>query len=321
MKAIAAAFTALTVTSATSYRWCDQTYTVDVGELTASIARCLYDGFSTVGGPQPTRHRATAGTAGRLSEVLDDANRGRGGFDSGWTVRGHDDTILIVERAGLHMWVEATDARFPYDADTQAVGQPVAVRRPAGSRWLTPGFYTAFGDQDLRQLDQAPLDRFYVHVGAADAVEFVRVATARLNRAALVFTLKVVDDPDGYDRCDTATVYARRTDRTPMTAQVMAIAARFGDRLEPAVPALTRQLARGVAFAEDPGDGRSFGQQRCALIAQAAVAAFAAGASSLEERLLIAQDLFLAAGVSPAEPWRHATQPLPIDVEGGVPCR
>jgi hypothetical protein len=80
------------------------------------------------------------------------------------------------------------------------------------------------------------------------------------------------------------------------------------------VPPLTRVLGRGVAVAEDPGDGRSFGESRCAAVA-------AGIATLLPDRLAddddaVAEALgasLAAAGISPSRPYRAEASPAPDD--------
>ena len=43
----------------------------------------------------------------------------------------------------------------------------------------------------------------------------------------------------------------------------------LAEHLRPDTPLFTKQLAPGLGFAEDPGDGGSFGMHRCRLLAEA----------------------------------------------------
>jgi hypothetical protein len=53
--------------------------------------------------------------------------------------------------------------------------------------------------------------------------------------------------------------------------------------LRPDVPPLTKELARGLSLAEDPGDGLSFGESRCAALARALDHPVPAAGGSLPE--------------------------------------
>lgn len=67
------------------------------------------------------------------------------------------------------------------------------------------------------------------------------------------------------------------------------------------VPALTLKVARGVTLAQNPGDGRGFGEHRCALIAEAVLGSLHRPHHERVRRTLRA---FAAAQVDPDHPYR-----------------
>ena len=96
---------------------------------------------------------------------------------------------------------------------------------------------------------------------------------------------------------------ARRSPRTapPCCASVDSLR----PHLAPAVPALTLPLAPGVALAEDRADGdESFGERRCALLAEAIVRAHEEGRRATAERLDAVAAAFAVAGVELDAPYR-----------------
>ncbi|MBV9788848.1 MAG: hypothetical protein JOZ51_11775, partial [Chloroflexi bacterium] len=56
-------------------------------------------------------------------------------------------------------------------------------------------------------------------------------------------------------------------------------------RLQPHTPLFTRQLAPGLAFAEEPGTGESFGMFCCRLVAEGIWHAYLQGTQSISSRL------------------------------------
>jgi hypothetical protein len=76
--------------------------------------------------------------------------------------------------------------------------------------------------------------------------------------------------------------------------------------LEPGTPALTKKLAPGLALAEDPGRGESFGLTRCQTIAEGIVRAYERGRESLEERQATVEEALAEAGVDPAAPYLNS---------------
>src|SRR5439155_9286866 len=135
-----------------------------------------------------------------------------------------------------------------------------------------------------------------------------------LNAAQLPFRAKVVDEPGGFDRCDAALLVFERRDRQRAVTEAIGIRSALADVLEPQTPALTRPLAPGLGFAEDPDGVESFGTQRCELIAQAVVTASELGVADLPGRLELVRERFAAAGASLEAPHLGPDSPGDLDV-------
>jgi hypothetical protein len=71
-------------------------------------------------------------------------------------------------------------------------------------------------------------------------------------------------------------------------------------------PMFTRRLAAGLAVAEDPGDGRSFGQHRCQLVAEGIVRAFAATKMTSDQLTRAIAARFAEEGLAIERPWLSA---------------
>ena len=76
--------------------------------------------------------------------------------------------------------------------------------------------------------------------------------------------------------------------------------------LKPSVPALTKRLAAGVGLAEDPGNGFSFGEHRCRVIADALIQAQEQGKSSLDDRIQVVLDVLQREGIRSDAPYLNA---------------
>jgi hypothetical protein len=187
----------------------------------------------------------------------------------------------VVTGSGLRVRVRAADCRV--------AGAAASLRLPKELPALSPGFWFAVGDAPVERFDV----RVYWNVTAAGAPALVEAITSRLNRAEIPYRLKVADHPFRFDRCDAAVLYldadAFRSARTTLRELAS------GARLEPAIPALTLELAPGVGLAEDDG-GESFGARRCALIADAVVEG--------RGRLDAVAERFAAEGVDIDAPYR-----------------
>lgn len=265
--------------------------------LVERIGLRLYIDFFAVGAPRPSQDRTARGGR-RMAEQLAGANGGIGSFDDGWTYRRRDGARHVVERNGLMLWVDDDDLRVAGAVANADPGDVVAVRWAKDAPIISPGFYMALGDHGFAAPRPQPLDRFYLNVPPAGAVTLMGQATSRLNGAGLPFRLKIVDDPDGYDRCDTAVLVVQRRDRDRAFDEVWGIHTAIAAHLRAGTPALAKRLAPGLAFAEDPGGGRSFGAHRCDLIAAAVVDAFERGIVGVHGRLEVVRRHFAAAGVS-----------------------
>jgi hypothetical protein len=110
-----------------------------------------------------------------------------------------------------------------------------------------------------------------------------------------------------------------RCDRSRAAAASVSISVALCDFLEPATPALTRRLAPGLAFAEDPGPDESYGAQRCRLLAEAAVTAHEHGILDPDGRLGVVRERFADVGASLDRP--HLERGSADDPDDLVPVR
>ena len=130
-----------------------------------------------------------------------------------------------------------------------------------------PSFLVAAGSVD------GDVASCFLHLQQGTAPDlFARVVTT-LDGYGLGFRAELAGDPEACRRTDAAVLTVRRDD-IPAVARV---ALRLGERapfaLAPSVPAFTRRIAPGVALADQPGPGTSFGRHRSRLIAAGLVAA------------------------------------------------
>ena len=126
----------------------------------------------------------------------------------------------------------------------------------------------------------------YFNISVAGAAALVSVCTRVLNRAGIPFDLKVVDDPDGFDRCDAAVLYLADRDFASARESLRTIVSTCCDHLHGEPPAFTKPLSRGVSVGEHrPTLGASFGTSRCRFVAEGVVAAYESGARDLPDRL------------------------------------
>jgi len=250
-----------------------------------------------------------------LTPALSAANPGRERWEPGWRVKQALSTGRVVaERHGA--------ARFLWPGEflaSDAPGTPpmpgvrVTVWRPRESATLQPGFYYVFGEGAWE--DEAPLLRLYWNVSPAGVPALTATLAATLNRWGVPFRYKCLSRRSLYPRTDSAVLYAARRS-WPLLRELAeqvhrARAAELGND----TPLFARRLARGLALAEDPGTGDSFGMHRCRLVAEGLWTAWRAGRRGTRERLAAVRDAFSRAGVSLDRPWMSAASPHRYDGE------
>ncbi|WP_022881670.1 T3SS effector HopA1 family protein [Gryllotalpicola ginsengisoli] len=183
-------------------------------------------------------------------------------------------------------------------------------RHPQWSRIV--GYFTVHGAARATRPPE-PTVRCYLNLLPEAAPRVFAAATAALEASALVFAGKLLDNPRNFGRPDAAVFYAGRRDAAALARTMLAMRADAPEAFGAEVPGFTREFAPGVAIADDPGAGVSFGLHRCRLVAEALIAA---GDGDPHERLGAIITTMLAAGVDPARP--HLGPGLPeFDLDGG----
>ena len=138
--------------------------------------------------------------------------------------------------------------------------------------------------------------------------------TTRLNRSELPFSIKVLDDPSRFTRCDAAVLYVEKETYLEVVDRLAEVYREVAHFLKPETPVFTKSLCTGVGLAEDPGRSESFGQHRCRLLAEGAVRCHEQGVRSLEMRLASCRRLLRGGGGFPrdAVPEPELSRRLPV---------
>lgn len=150
------------------------------------------------------------------------------------------------------------------------------------------GHYVLLG-RAIREARSGRQVRFYWNLAAQGAVTFVRELSARFARARIPFQAKLPVHPLGYARTDTGVLYLDDADVAASSDAVAAVYAALGAAVRSGAPLFALPIAPGLAFAESPQNGESFGMHRCSLVAEGLVRAHARGAAG-EERLAVMRE-------------------------------
>ncbi len=195
-------------------------------------------------------------------------------------------------RALLRGGYAHTDGSDRAGLPLQVGEQVLAVPRSGGVEsegwWRTWG-----GGWDPRK---APDDaiRIYFCPEVSQLPALVGCLTATLEQRGEPWLLKAAVQGQHLGRADAVVVYLRDK------AAFDDIVGCARTRVRPGTgPPLTVPLAPGVAWAEDPGDGRSFGESRCEIVAAALRRTNGGGSDAF---LRVTHELFLAEGLDPAAP-------------------
>jgi hypothetical protein len=277
--------------------------------LQAQLYRDFYSrGFA---GPstRETRGVLSGHDSARFLSDLEDSNAGKGHKDANWSVIDRQDQALVVEKDRLRIRVEADSGVVENDGE-----DGLTLLMPKGLLSISPGFYMALSDASFDDSGDADL-RIYWNLTPPGAVALMSAATTSLNRRNIAFRLKTLNEPAAYDRCDSGVLYVRRQDFPSLPLEDLY--ARVRDHLKSEVPAFTKPLAPGLALAEDPGGGQSFGLHRCSLVADGLVRAFEAGKQAAAGGLEFVLACFQEAGVSLEKPFLNAGSPDRYQFAGG----
>lgn len=128
------------------------------------------------------------------------------------------------------------------------------------------GWWRTWGD--AWQQDETPRDlsRVYLAPRRVELARLVHEITRVVPRVTDQWALKVATDPVALDRADAVVLYLPDRCREDVFEVLHSACV---EHVRNATPPFTEVLAPGIAWSEDPGDGRSFGEVRCAWLAEA----------------------------------------------------
>lgn len=247
-------------------------------------------------------------SADGLVESLSSANLSREKWDRGWQIyQLLPSGQIMVFKNGLFRAIWPGEFIF-HDSfgKSPQPGMLVSVYFPKESRTIQPGFYFVFGSTVGDQLDDYNIFRLYWNVTSEGAPVLVEALSRALNRYQIPFRYKCPDQRAFYYRVDTGILYVSKR-FLRITAHVVAeIYPALREYMESETPLFTKELAPGLAAADDPGGQESFGISRCRMLAQGLYNAYAQGRTSVGERLEAVAQEFTKNGVSLDQPYLNA---------------
>ncbi|HEX2462066.1 MAG TPA: lanthionine synthetase LanC family protein [Vicinamibacterales bacterium] len=278
------------------------------GLLLTALQDELYRSFYCPGVASPRmdvdRQPASSAAGTQFAERLSEANCGAGSWEPGWEVRRVVGDAAFVQRHGLEIVAPLSCCWAP-SAGGLSAGASASIRLSKEAVGL-PGSYLALGDCWSAEAGAGDLLRVYWNVTNDGAITLMRLATRELNAQRVPFHLKVSRQVLWAERSDRAVIYLPRTEYPAARPLLQAMHRDLQLHLKPSVPALTKRLAAGVGLAEDPGNGFSFGEHRCRVIADALILAQEQGKSSLDDRIQVVLDVLQREGIRSDAPYLNA---------------
>lgn len=231
--------------------------------LRQQITDCLYRLFYTRGGAVPAS--STLDGSARLApevQALAERYRRSRTWTSGWNLLERRSSGWCLARGGITVWASPNDV-----AEDPAHPTRFRLRQPAVAERISPGFLLVRGGVDLDTGPGERVLRLYWHLNEGGAQPLFEGLTGPLDKAAISYRFKIARYLGSDQRCDAAVLYSRSADWPAISACAAALHRDLARWLGARTPAFTLPLAPGLALAEDPADGESFGRMRSALLA------------------------------------------------------
>lgn len=231
--------------------------------------------------------------AASIIEPLSAANAGRDRWESGWTIAQAMPNGHVMARKGDAAHLFAPDEyalaqhghAHNHGHQHPAPGAPIHVRFARESRTQQPGFYIVNGETPAPFGSDSRMTRIYWHIAESGAVPIVRAVSTLLNRYEVPFRFKTLSYSGVYTRADAAVLFFAARYYQVIMKLLPSIRAEIASHLRPPTPLLTARVHDGIALAEDPATGESFGMSRSRLVAQAIWDAYARGMQGEESRM------------------------------------
>lgn len=212
------------------------------------------------------------GTLSADSEFVEDlsaANQTQNGWERGWQiVSGQVGRTIHVTKGGRFR--AATPGEYEVSPEEPLTGADrlVSLKVIREQRDWLPMFYFAHSETLPNQCEDQSNLRFYFHCSARSAIDVIRSVTASLNHYRVPFRMKCLNHRQLYTRSDALVFYIEKRFADFVARCVASLSESSAFKLADKTPLFSRQLINGIGIADDPGDGQSFGQSRCRLLAE-----------------------------------------------------
>jgi HopA1 effector protein family len=286
-------------------------------KLLLELTGHLYSTFYVSGNPNgewfDEKKQPSAEEKNEFMNGLSAANQSTESWDPYWTVASTDPSgIVYVQKNGLlrtlvaHEWKPEQPLNGPLQ-----VGASVSVLNGKERRDLQPVFYYVYGKAYMPQ--GISLGRFYFNVDPYMIAAFIKQLTTDMNRVQVPFLFKCLNHPLLYVRTDSAVLYIEKK-YFSITARILQnIIGTNPQFFKATVPLFTKPIADGVAYAEDPGNGKSFGMFWSEMVAEGMIKAHEKGITQSADILPLVLVEFEKNGVDITQPYLRSNSLYPYD--------
>ncbi|WP_310482290.1 T3SS effector HopA1 family protein [Chamaesiphon sp. VAR_48_metabat_403] len=241
-------------------------------------------------------------------ERLHNNNCGTGYFDRDWTILAIKNEDLVVKKGGLKLHIDR-EKHLAAARQQAAVGEVVAIKMP--KNMMQSGFYMAIGDLGFdRQQPADTLVRIYFSVTPDGAVAVMKSLTQMLNEAKVIFSFKVLYNPQNYQRSDAGVLYFDKQYYATVSGILASIHTQHKSHFLAHIPLFTKQLATGLGLAEEADlkfvERESFGINRCQIVADGLLTAFYKDQNSKAERMSAILVQFAMVGIDLEHPYLNS---------------
>ena len=255
--------------------------------------------------PEPDPEAVDGAAVTAMATALSAANATRERWDAGWMIRTvMPDGAVAAQKGDRVRLLMPGEFHMPGARGAMPMPEAPILARVERESWtMQPGYYFAFGEELGDSEDEHCTVRVYWNVRSEGAAALVGAITSSLNRFEIPFRFKCPVHPPAFRRIDAAVLYLARRHYEIASELLAGVYGRLADRLDPDVPLFTKRLAPGLALAEDPGGGESFGTHRCRILAEALWEAHREGEQDDVRRLARVRAAFSRHGIDPDRPY------------------
>lgn len=232
----------------------------------------------------------------QFMQTLSQHNHSANTDDKGWCIYHIDKSgQVFAKKNGLLRQAISNTFFMATPGAKLAINQMIHFKRQKENTKAQTVFYFVHGNTFMEQ--GVPQVRVYWHIESQGATKLVQWLSTVLNQYQLPFNFKCLNHDDLFNRRDSAVLYIEKRYFDFTMRLLKGCPPEVKQHLQPAAPLFTLPIFEGVSFAEDPGNGESFGMNRCQWIAEALMLAFERGQQTPAEQLATIMAVFADKGV------------------------